>query len=252
MMNKEDPLVSIIIPIYKGNKEYIKQCFDSLLSQTYEKWKAIVIVDDADNDKTFDLIKGYARRDDRIFVIGRSFKTNPAAARNEGLEWCINANGKYIAFLDADDWWSSNKLYIQVCYMESTPTLMWTCHWLAFDHPDGNVVINKEYPGKSWGIEGLHTVLMKRELLNKIGGFDESLNKADDADMVLRIRNYPSHQLPICLSHCRINPSGLTMNTTKFENLISVTGLAIKNHAWWLLPYHWKNYILSSMGCHFD
>lgn len=126
---------------------------------------------------------------------------------------------------------------------------MWTCHWLALDYSNGDVVVNKSYPGKSWGIEGLHTVLMKRVTSLM---FDESLNKADDADMVLKIRNYQSFQLPMVLSHCRINPSGLTMNTTKFENLMSVTKLAIKNQAWWLLPYHWKNYILSSTGCHFD
>lgn len=249
-MTNEDPLVSIIIPIYKGNAEYIKQCFDSLLSQTYEKWEAIVVVDDAYNDTSFDLIKRYGRMDARIFAVGRSLKTNPANARNHGLEW--GSRGKYVAFLDSDDWWSPNKLYFQVCHMELTPSLMWTCHWLALNHPDGKVVVNKEYPGKSWGIEGLHTVLMKRELLNKVGEFDKSLNKSDDADMVLRIRNYPSHQLPISLSHCRINPLGLTMNTTKFENLMMVTRLAIKNQAWWLLPYHWKNYILSFMGCHFD
>ncbi len=244
-----EPLVSVIIPVYKGNPEYIKRCFDSLLSQTYRNWEAIIIVDDYEKDITFDLIEQYASNDKRIGSLGRVGKTNPANARNCGL---IFASGKYIAFLDSDDWWQPNKLSIQVTHMELNPEFAWTCHWLALDHPNGDVIINKSYPGKSWGIEGLHTVIMKRELLDKVGGFDESLNKADDADMVLRIINHPSTQLQICLSHCRINPLGLTINTTKFENLMSITKLAIKNQAWWLLPYHWKNYILSSMGCHFD
>lgn len=240
-----EPLVSIIIPVYKGTPEYIKKCLDSLLNQTYKKWEAIVVVDNANHDDTFNLMKEYERGDPRIIVFGRLSKTNPANARNYGL---ATAFGKYIAFLDSDDWWQPNKLSIQVNYMESNPMFVWTCHWLALNYPNGDVVINKAYPGKSWGIEGLHTVLMKRLPLE----FDESLTKADDADMVLRLTKYPSTQLQICLSDCRINPTGLTVNTTPFENLMSVTKLAIKNQAWWLLPYHWKNYILSSTGCHFD
>lgn len=242
-MNK--PLVSIIIPVYKGNPEYIEKCLDSLLNQTYKKWEAIVVVDDAKHDDTFNMMKEYGRNDARIFVIGRSSKTNPANARNHGMEWTL---GKYIAFLDSDDWWQPNKLSIQVNYMESHPWFFWTCHWLSLNYPNGDVIINKTYPGNSWGIEGLHTVLMRHISLK----FDESLDKADDADMVLRLTKYPSTQLQICLSDCRINPSGLTINTTKFDNLVSITKLAIKNQAWWLLPYHWKNYILSSLGCHFD
>jgi glycosyltransferase involved in cell wall biosynthesis len=245
-----EPLVSVIIPVYKGNPEYIRTCLDSLCDQLYRNWEAIIIVDDYENDATSTkIIEQYSRSDIRIFGVWRPTKTNPATARNWGL--CF-ASGKYITFLDSDDWWQLDKLSRQVKYMELHPDLMWTCHWLALDYSNGDVVVNKSYPGKSWGIEGLHTVLMKHELLDKVGKFDESLNKADDADMVLRIQNYSSRQLPLSLSHCRINPSGLTMNTTKFENLISVTKLAIKNQAWWLLPYHWKNYILSSMGCHFD
>jgi glycosyltransferase involved in cell wall biosynthesis len=235
--------------VYKGNPEYIKQCLDGLRGQLYRNWEAIIIVDDYENDPAFKLIDKYAINDKRIYAYGRIGKENPANARNYGLS---TAHGKYIAFLDSDDWWQPDKLSLQTKHMELHPDLMWTCHWLALNHPNGDVVINKEHPGKSWGIEGLHTVLMKRELLDKVGKFDESLNKADDADLVLRIRDYNSEQIPLSLSHCRINPFGLTVNTTPFENLISVTKLAIKNRALWLLPYHWKNYILSSMGCHFD
>ena len=245
----DTPLVSIIIPVYKSNGDYIKKCLDSLIDQTYQNWEAIVVVDDYENDTSFDLIKQYDLNDTRIHVIERIVKANPANARNRGL---ADARGKYVAFLDSDDWWLFDKLSTQVSYMEQNPDIMWTCHWLALVYPDNYIVINRSYPSRSFGIEGMHTVLIRRELLNKVGNFDESLNKADDADMVLRIGNYPSFQIPLCLSYCRINPLGLTMNTTKFENLMSVTKLAIKNRAWWLLPYHWKNYILSSMGWHFD
>lgn len=108
------PLVSIVTPCH--NAEFtIASTIESVLVQSYPYWE-LLIVDDTSSDKSADIIKKYTQKDSRI----KYFKTNqpsgsPSLPRNIGIE---NANGKYIAFLDADDIWLPNKLEKQVKFME--------------------------------------------------------------------------------------------------------------------------------------
>jgi glycosyltransferase involved in cell wall biosynthesis len=93
-----DNLISIIIPIYKVEK-YIGKCIDSVLSQTFKEFE-LILVDDGSPDSCPAICDEYAKKDNRIKVI---HKTNAgvADARNKGIDL---ANGKYIMFIDSDDW----------------------------------------------------------------------------------------------------------------------------------------------------
>ena len=239
-----NPLVSIIVPAYKSDR-YIKRCINSVIAQTYENWELVVVVSPP-GDTTVRIVCDYA--DPRIHVIPEFQKTNVATARNAGL---VATSGKYVAFLDADDWWRPRKLEKQIRRLEIV-SAMWCCHYLVIHHDDETIELNCAYPGRSMGIEGLHTILMRRSLLDVVGRFDQSMQKADDADMVLRISSYPSVCLCECLSDCYANPVGLTKNTTGFQNLMIVSRLAVKYGAWELLAYHWKNYLLAAAGFHYD
>lgn len=91
-----NPLVSIIVPTYNVEK-YIKECMDSLLAQTYENTE-IIVFDDGSTDNTVSVMKRYA---DSIKLIENETNKGQGARRNQGLEI---ASGKYIYFMDADDW----------------------------------------------------------------------------------------------------------------------------------------------------
>ena len=95
-------LISIIVPVY-NSELYINRCLDSLLKQTYKNIE-IIIVDDGSKDNSLQLIKGYANKDSRIKVYTQS-NQGPSVARNTGLD---NATGKYIMFVDADDFIDKN------------------------------------------------------------------------------------------------------------------------------------------------
>ena len=95
-MNK--PLVSVIIPIYNV-EQYLCQCVDSVLAQTYVDLE-IILVDDGSPDGCGDICEDYAKRDNRIRVAHKD-NGGLSDARNEGIETC---NGQYIFFLDADDY----------------------------------------------------------------------------------------------------------------------------------------------------
>lgn len=108
------PIISIVTPCHNAGG-MISHTLDSVLNQTYQDWEMIV-VDDCSSDNSAEIIKNYASKDKRI----KYYKTNkpsgsPSLPRNIGIE---NARGKYIAFLDSDDLWLSEKLEKQVEFME--------------------------------------------------------------------------------------------------------------------------------------
>lgn len=108
-----DGLVSIITPAYNSEK-YIGDTIESVLTQTYIKWE-MIIVDDYSMDSTRNIIRKYAKQDNRIKAIFLKENSGPAVARNKAIE---NANGQYIAFLDSDDLWKPTKLEKQLQFME--------------------------------------------------------------------------------------------------------------------------------------
>ncbi|MDZ7835048.1 MAG: glycosyltransferase family A protein [Alkalibacterium sp.] len=91
-----EPLVSVIIPAYNVER-YIEECIDSLLAQTYPNTE-IIVLDDASTDATVYLLKQYLSS---IILIENDKNKGQGARRNEGLEV---ARGKYVYFMDADDW----------------------------------------------------------------------------------------------------------------------------------------------------
>lgn len=111
---EKDNLVSIILPSYNVEK-YIAQTIESVIAQTWQDWE-LVVTDDCSTDSTVGIIRWYKDRDSRIKLFVFSHNTGAGAARNHSIE---KAEGRYIAFLDADDWWYPNKLQVQMDFMRS-------------------------------------------------------------------------------------------------------------------------------------
>ncbi|MDE6319310.1 MAG: glycosyltransferase [Lachnospiraceae bacterium] len=91
------PLISIIVPVYQV-KEYIEECVESLLAQTYTNLE-ILLVDDGSTDGSGAMCDEYAVKDSRVRVIHQE-NQGPSVARNQGLD---HARGEYVAFVDSDD-----------------------------------------------------------------------------------------------------------------------------------------------------
>jgi len=106
-------MVSIITPSFKSER-FIAQTIESVQAQTYSNWE-MIIVDDCSPDNSNDIIETYLQKDERIKLIKLEKNSGPAIARNRAIE---EAKGRYIAFLDADDLWASNKLAKQISFMK--------------------------------------------------------------------------------------------------------------------------------------
>ncbi|WP_409303494.1 glycosyltransferase family 2 protein [Peribacillus sp. SCS-155] len=95
-------LISIIIPVFNAEK-YIAKCLDSVINQTYKDIE-IILVNDGSTDSSGSICDAYAKRDDRVIVLHQE-NGGVSSARNNGLKI---AKGKYIGFVDPDDWISHN------------------------------------------------------------------------------------------------------------------------------------------------
>ena len=176
-------LVSIINPCY-NSKNFINQCVESVLAQTYTNWE-IIIVDDFSTDNSREVISSLTEKDIRIKAIYLDNNIGAANARNIALK---EAKGKYVAFLDSDDLWHYHKLEKQILFMRSNDiAFSYTSYQLISE--DGSRLkktIKAPFQITYYGylkntIIGCLTVVLDRE---KIGSF-EMPNISTSHDMAL-------------------------------------------------------------------
>ena len=128
-------MISIVMPVYNVEK-YLRKCLDSLLSQTYSDFE-IICVDDGSSDKSPEILEEYAKKDSR-FVVLRQNHLGAGEARNEGIRF---AGGKYVQFLDSDDYFEPNMLEELYNAAEKYQADLTVCSARKVDK-DGNVIEN--------------------------------------------------------------------------------------------------------------
>lgn len=131
-------VVSVIIPVYNAEK-YIKECIDSLLGQTYPDFE-IICVDDGSQDRSLEILREYEERDSRISVLVQQ-NQYAGVARNTGME---QAKGKYLLFLDADDFFCEDMLEQAVREAEKNRTEILVFDAYRYDE------LSREIKTESW------------------------------------------------------------------------------------------------------
>tara|TARA_B100000963_G_C22577945_1_gene649432 strand:- start:853 stop:1599 length:747 start_codon:yes stop_codon:yes gene_type:complete len=106
-------LVSVIIPYYK-KRNFVRESLNSVVNQSYDNLEILIIYDDT-NLNDYEFLLKISKLDSRIKIIKNNMKLGAGFSRNIGIE---KSNGKYIAFLDADDTWSPDKLKSQISFMK--------------------------------------------------------------------------------------------------------------------------------------
>ena len=110
MRSKKTPLVSIIMNCYNGDK-YLRKSIKSIISQSYKNWE-LIFWDNKSEDNSRNILKSF--KDKRIFYFRSKKFLKLYHARNLALK---KTKGKYVCFLDVDDYWTSDKLKKQIEYM---------------------------------------------------------------------------------------------------------------------------------------
>lgn len=223
-------LVSIVIPIYNGER-YIEETVQSLLSQTYRELEVICIIDGT-SDNSIHILKAFG--DPRLQIIEQENR-GATPTRNYGL---AISTGEYILFLDQDDVMMPDFIQATVQEMVRTGSTAVAVNGYLIN-ADGLIIrrmyrMNKPKLTLNSLLKGNQMstpsqVLLKRSLLNEVGGFDEKTGMADDWDMWVRqAKKGKIVFLDQYLIQYRLHDSNQSLNVDK----MLLNELAVVEHKW--------------------
>lgn len=217
-------LVSVITPCY-NSKKFISQAIESVLAQSYRNWE-MIIIDDASTDGSDSIISSYTQKDNRIKFVMSPKRAGPGAARNSGIK---KARGRYIAFLDSDDYWASDKLAKQIRFMQSNQlAFSYTSYKLSDENNrDLGVFVSKSNVDYKTLLRtnsiGCSTVIYDAEKLGKL--YMSDMSRQQDYILWLNILKQIKYAqgLPEALSCYRLHQgtlSGNKLQTAKDQWLV--------------------------------
>jgi glycosyltransferase involved in cell wall biosynthesis len=214
MMGDRRLTVAAVVPVY-NQRETVCEAIDSVLAQT-RPVEEIVVVDDGSTDGSGDLVA--ERYGSRVRLI-RQANGGAAAAFNSGIR---ATTSDLVSLLGADDKWLPERIKVQAAFMEDHPSCMLSftgavlCNEVAGTEETEGLTLDKStYVRKAFFREEMlpagNGVLVRREVFDKVGWFDESLRKCQDTDMWLRIMiRYGFEHLPGPLVWVRRGPRRTT------------------------------------------
>lgn len=187
-------LVSVIIPTY-NRAHCLPLAISSVLAQTYQNFE-IIVVDDNSSDSTKQICHRLQEFDGRIHYMRNDKNFGPAKSRNNGIE---KAKGEFITFLDSDDLYYTDKIQLQVEALEKNPSVGFCYGYFACTH---DIFETKNYDFKKWDSSlNLYpsfllpnnffivtpAVMLRCNLLRKVGGFDSDMKICEDLELWSRI-----------------------------------------------------------------
>lgn len=208
---KNKPTVSIILPVY-NTAEYLRECIESILRQTYTDFECI-IVDDASSDESATIIEYYATIDPRIRFLRNEVNQGIGFTRNRGLEV---ARGAYIANFDSDDIAFPEWIETQVSHLENNPTIDIVGANFIFIDKRGRILLQKNnFPEHDHDIKKIiplvcpianNTVVIRKKCFDEMGGYRASAHVAEDYDLWMRFREkYVFYNMQKCLVYYRVH-----------------------------------------------
>jgi len=245
-MKNKKPRVSVIMGVHNGG-EFLVSAINSILNQTFSDLE-FIIVDDGSNDGTASILSSFD--DDRLVIIQNSHNIGLTKSLNKALQI---ANGEYIARQDADDISHPNRLKQQIYFLENNSNFaMLGCQAELIDKDDVfleniNVdsdpeIIKSKLIRNNQFVHG--SVLMRRSVLNDMGGYREKFRYTQDYDLWLRMsENYDLCNLPEKLYFLRRVSSSISLKN--FDLQLAFAMLArvffVERQENKVDSYHWLN-----------
>jgi hypothetical protein len=188
------PTVSIVLPTF-NRLQFLRAAVDSVFNQTFADWE-LIIADDGSEEQTAAYLAAIADPP-RVRVLRLPHSGNPGEVRNAAWQ---AARGEYIAFLDSDDVWLPEKLAMQVASLQRHRARDWSHTAFTVIDESGQLLTGSHarwWPAaEGWVLESLikmeaviaiSSVVVRRQLLEQVGGFDAGLPACNDYDFWLRV-----------------------------------------------------------------
>jgi len=234
MPDKSTALLSIIIPCF-NQAIYLHDCLDSILQQSFSDWEAIV-VNDGSSDDTNNVAKTYCQKDSRIKLIEKQ-NGGLSSARNFGIQ---HATGDWLLFLDADDMLMNHHFQEAAQLISSKPDVNLIQTGYHHMNEDGKQILHSVMPSNNQdllptiltqNIGPVHTLIVRRSIILKMQGFDETLNSCEDWDMWIRVAKFGIKKESInkALVGYRLASNSMSRNAERmYKALTEVANRAIK------------------------
>lgn len=182
-------IIPIVVLLTVYNRKSVKNTIDSILKQTFKDFE-LLIIDNASNDGTFELLNDYAKKDQRVVVVQNKKNMGQTYSLRRGMSL---ANGKYIARIDADDIMNPNRLMKQYEFLESHFDYGFCGSWVQIITDDNKLSLIIRMPVTDEGMRAVQkvsccayhpSVMMRKSTLEKYNiTYDETLSMAEDYDM---------------------------------------------------------------------
>lgn len=182
------PLISIVTPVYNTSPKMLQECIESVINQTYTNWELVLVDDKSTNTAPVRIMKDYANKDSRIKTVFNKKNMHIAGATNAGIQI---SKGEYIALLDHDDVLYPHALFSVVASLQTKK------HDFIYSDEDKLSANGKKRKNPffkpDWSPDYLrsinyitHFTVIKKTLINKVGGLRAKCDGAQDWDLFLR------------------------------------------------------------------
>ena len=221
-MKNQTPLLSIILPTFNRGK-YILDAIESIQAMSFRNWE-LIIIDDGSTDQT-NIVISKCLIDERIHYSYNETNQGASFARNLGLQ---KSKGKYISYLDSDNTYSSSFMSHAIEFLEKNQNFDLVYGVLfTSSHGKKNEILFKEFSRRQL-LKGnyidMSTIVHRRKLYELFGGFDESINRLDDWDLILKYtQNNDAKGLDILAANYRsLDDLRMTDNNLLGTNFVKV------------------------------
>ncbi len=227
------PLVSVITPVFDTPGKRLEEAVESVLVQGYENWELVLIDDGSTDPDLLRILPHVARRDRRIVLASLGQHGGISAALNRGLAL---ARGEWVTFLDHDDVLEADALFQIVKLLQT--------------HPDADLIYTDEDKLGEHGFEAplfkpdwapdfflsynylSHLTAIRRDLVQRAGGFRSQFDSAQDYDLFLRVVELTNriHHVPHVLYHWRRTESSSAISVRQKPGQLDASRRAIEEH----------------------
>lgn len=222
------PKISIVMPVYNVPGEYLGYCLDSILNQTYQNFEICIADDCSTNKDTIETLKKYMSSDSRIKVVFREKNGHISRATNSALEL---ATGEFVGLMDNDDKLEIHALNEVVNVLNRNPDI----DFIYTDEDKIDMEENRSDPHfkSDFALDTLyggnyicHFSVIRKSIIDKIGGFRTGYEGAQDFDLFLRITNETNkiYHIPKVLYHWRMIPGSTAVGGDGAKNYAALAG----------------------------
>lgn len=183
----DNPLISVVIPVYNAS-HFLNDALESVAAQSYRPLE-VHVVDDGSTDNSEQVIRAAQARLTIPLAYSYQHNQGPSVARNQGI---AQANGKLIAFLDADDMWRAQKLERQIAQLRQNPkagAAVCRGQYILEIGAQWPANVNRDYCVQSPPCYFPSALIVRKEVFEQVGGFDPRLRIGEDMDWIMRTRD---------------------------------------------------------------